>query len=91
MANYSLTSLLTLSIALCALPALAQPKAAPPAPDALKENFLAEHELGRRFSIDPTQLPVFSANNPPVHVPGKGLQSLAGAPLPGDAQGRSEH
>src|SRR5215510_5468391 len=57
MASYSLTSLLTLSIALCALPALAQPHAAPPTPDALKENFLAEHELGRRFSIDPAQLP----------------------------------
>jgi hypothetical protein len=53
MASRLLTSLLTLSLALCALPALAQPKAAPPAPDALKENFLAEHELGRRFSFDP--------------------------------------
>ena len=57
MARRSLTSLLTLSLALCALSALAQPKAAPPAPDALKENFLAEHEIGRRFSIDPAQLP----------------------------------
>src|SRR2546427_5352738 len=57
MASRSLTSLRTLSIALCALPALAQPKAAPPAQDALKENFIAEHELGRRFSIDPAQLP----------------------------------
>src|SRR5262249_48869887 len=57
MASYSLTSLLTLSIALCALPALAQPNAAPPTPDALKENFIAEHEIGRRFSIDPAHLP----------------------------------
>jgi len=57
MASHSLTSLLTLALALCALPALAQPKAAPPAPDALKENFLAEHEIGRRFSLDPAQLP----------------------------------
>src|SRR5499426_1096459 len=57
MASRSLTSLITLSIALCALPALAQPKAAPPAKDALKENFIAEHEIGRRFSIDPAQLP----------------------------------
>src|SRR5215510_10976587 len=57
MASYSLTSLLMLSIVLCALPALAQPTAAPPTPDALKENFLAEHEIGRRFSIDPAQLP----------------------------------
>jgi hypothetical protein len=38
-----------------------------------------------------TQLPVFSAKNPPVHVPGKGQQSLAEAPLPGDAKGRSGH
>src|SRR5919202_5058262 len=57
MASHSLTSLLTLSIALCALPALAQPKAAPPAQDALQEHFLAEHEIGRRFSLDPAQLP----------------------------------
>src|SRR5215510_4457370 len=57
MASRSLTSLITLSIALCALPALAQPTAAPPAQDTLKENFLAEHDIGRRFSIDPTHLP----------------------------------
>jgi CRP/FNR family cyclic AMP-dependent transcriptional regulator len=37
------------------------------------------------------QLPVFSAKYPPAHVPGKGPQSLAGAPLPGDAKGRSRH
>jgi hypothetical protein len=37
------------------------------------------------------QLPVFSAKYPPAHVPGKGPQSLAGAPLPGDAKGRSGH
>src|SRR5215468_11047927 len=57
MASRSLTSLITLSIALCALPALAQPTAAPPAQDTLKENFIAEHEIGRRFSIDPAHLP----------------------------------
>ena len=57
MARRSLTLLLTLALALCALPALAQPTAAPPTLDALKENFLAEHEIGRRFSIDPAQLP----------------------------------
>src|SRR6516165_8083236 len=57
MANRSLTSLITLAIVLCALTALAQHKAAPPAQDALKENFIAEHEIGRRFSIDPAQLP----------------------------------
>ena len=37
------------------------------------------------------QLPVFSAKYPPVHVPGKGPQSLAGAPLPRDVKGRSGH
>jgi glucose/arabinose dehydrogenase len=57
MVRRSLTSLITLSLALCALPALAQPTAVPPAPDVLKENFLAEHEIGRRFRIDPAQLP----------------------------------
>jgi hypothetical protein len=25
--------------------------------DALKQNFLAEHEIGRRFQVDPGQLP----------------------------------
>jgi glucose/arabinose dehydrogenase len=57
MASRSLTSLITLSIALYALPALAQHTAAPPAQDALQENFIAEHEIGRRFSIDPAHLP----------------------------------
>ena len=38
-----------------------------------------------------TQLPVFSAKYPPVHVPGKGPQSLAGAPPPEDVRGRSGH
>ena len=57
MASRSLTSLITLAIALCALPALAQPQAAPPAEDALQEHFIAEHEIGRRFSLDPAQLP----------------------------------
>jgi hypothetical protein len=37
------------------------------------------------------QLPVFSAKYPPVHVPGKGPQSLAGAPPPKDVRGRSAH
>ena len=73
MASRSLTSLLTLSIALCALPALAQPKAAPapkatPAQDALKENFIAEHELGRRFSLDPAHLPPAEAKEVKVAV-----------------------
>ncbi len=55
MASRSLTSLLTL--ALCALPALAQQTAAPPTQDALQEHFIAEHAIGRRFRIDPAQLP----------------------------------
>jgi integrase len=37
------------------------------------------------------QLPAFSAKSPPVHAPGKGLQSLVGAPLRGDVRGRSGH
>src|SRR5215472_14968283 len=57
MASRLLTSLITLSIALYALPALAQQHVAPAAQDALKENFIAEHEIGRRFSIDPAHLP----------------------------------
>ena len=57
MASRSLTSLITLSLALGALPALAQHTAAPPAQDALQEHFIAEHEIGRRFSLDPAQLP----------------------------------
>ena len=75
MASRSLTSLLTLSLALCALPALAQPKAAP-LTDALKENFIAEHELGRRFSIDPAQLPAPKSSpivtNRPLTLPAEG-------------------
>jgi glucose/arabinose dehydrogenase len=57
MTSRSLTTLITLAIALCALPALAPPQAAPPAQGTLQENFIAEHEIGRRFSIDPAQLP----------------------------------
>src|SRR5205823_1453541 len=37
----------------------------------------------------PLQLPVFSAKYPPAHAPGKGPQSLVGAPPPGDVRGRS--
>lgn len=50
-------------------------------------------DQGDRVTADTllVQLPAFSAKYPPVHVPGKGPQSLAGAPLPGDAQGRSGH
>ena len=42
------------------------------------------------YEVD-EQLPVFSAKYPPGHAPGKGLQSLVGAPLPGDVRGRSGH
>jgi hypothetical protein len=56
----------------------------------------------RVFEVDPNtvlqwlveaaeQLPAFSAKYPPVHAPGKGPQSLAGAPPPGDVRDRSEH
>ena len=37
------------------------------------------------------QLPAFSAKYLPEHVPGKGPQSLAGAPPPRDVRGRSGH
>src|ERR1043166_10226831 len=37
------------------------------------------------------QLPGFSAKYPLGHAPGKGPQSLAGAPPPGDVKGRSGH
>src|ERR671935_625280 len=57
MANRALTSLITLSLALYARRALAQHQAAPPAQDALQEHFIAEHEIGRRFSLDPAHLP----------------------------------
>jgi glucose/arabinose dehydrogenase len=74
MTRRSLLSLLTL--ALCALPALAQPTAAPPAPDTLQENFLAEHEIGRRFHIDPAQLPAPKSSpivtNRPLTLPVEG-------------------
>ena len=43
------------------------------------------------WELAQVQLPVFSAKYPPVHVPGKGPQSLAGAPPPKDVRGRSAH
>jgi glucose/arabinose dehydrogenase len=65
-----------LAIALCVLPALAQPQAAPPAQDALQEHFIAEHEIGRRFSIDPAQLPAPKSSpivtNRPLTLPAEG-------------------
>jgi glucose/arabinose dehydrogenase len=76
MASRLLTSLITLSIALCTLSALAQQEAAPPAKDALKENFIAEHEIGRRFRIDPAQLPAPKSSpivtNRPLTLPSEG-------------------
>jgi IS1 family transposase len=47
-------------------------------------NTLCQGEAGLR-----DQLPGFSAKYPPVHARGKGPQSLAGAPPPGDVRGRS--
>ena len=76
MASRSLTSLITLAIALCALPALAQPQEAPPAQDTLQEHFIAEHEIGRRFRIDPTRLPAPKSSpivtNRPLTLPAEG-------------------
>ena len=76
MARHWLASLLMLSLVFCALPVRAQPSAAPPAPDALKDNFLAEHEIGRRFSIDPAQLPAPKSSpivtNRPLTLPVEG-------------------
>src|SRR5262249_7796624 len=76
MASHSLTSLIMLSIALWALPVLAQHQAAPPARDALKENFIAEHEPGRRFSTAPPQLPAPKPSpivtNRPLTLPPEG-------------------
>src|SRR5438874_13175061 len=44
-----------------AFPSAAQPTEAPPqqlaSSDELRENFLAEHEIGRRFHVDPAGLP----------------------------------
>ena len=48
-------------------------------------------EAGPEHAAAWMQLPVFSAKYPPVHVPGKGPQSLAGAPPPKDVRGRSAH
>ncbi len=56
-------SLLALTtIMAVALPCVAaQPTDTPPQPltstDELKQNFLAEHEIGRRFHVDPADLP----------------------------------
>jgi glucose/arabinose dehydrogenase len=76
MASRLLTSLITLSIALGTLPALAQPTVAPPAPEALQDHFLAEHEIGRRFRIDPAQLPAPKSSpivtNRPLTLPAEG-------------------
>jgi glucose/arabinose dehydrogenase len=65
MAKNSYISLIALGAVVAAglalLPAAAQQKATPgqgaEAKDELAQNFLAEHEIGRRFHIDPSDLP----------------------------------
>jgi glucose/arabinose dehydrogenase len=64
MAKHSRTSLIALGSLIGAIlapsGAAAQPVDAPgqtPASNALTQNFLAEHEIGRRFHIDPADLP----------------------------------
>src|SRR5437762_694571 len=65
-AGFSLIALAVLaSGALALTPAAAQHKpAAPEAKDELAQNFLAEHEIGRRFQIDPANLP--EPKTPPI-------------------------
>ena len=65
----SLLALTALMAAALALPsAAADPKATSgqgsDAKDELAQNFLAEHEIGRRFHIDPSDLP--APKTPPV-------------------------
>src|SRR5438105_6294927 len=65
-AGFSLIALAALAGAAIALSsAAAQHKpAAPEAKDELAQNFLAEHEIGRRFQIDPANLP--EPKTPPI-------------------------
>ena len=59
--NLSLTVLITVAAAAALLTAAAQQGSAPgpasKATDELAQNFQAEHEIGRRFHIDPNDLP----------------------------------
>jgi len=50
----ALAGLLAASLA---APARAQGATAAPSDDALKQNFLVQHEIGRRFHVDPADLP----------------------------------
>jgi glucose/arabinose dehydrogenase len=60
------------------------PRGAPAAMDELAQNFLAEHEIGRRFRVDPTDLPPPKTGaivtNRPLTLPynGQGLQAPPG-------------
>src|SRR5712691_5722158 len=64
-AGFSLIALALLAgTALALSPAAAQKAPAPEAKDDLARNFLAEHEIGRRFHIDPADLP--APKTPPV-------------------------
>jgi len=61
MARYAGLSLIALAVvagtAIVLSSAAAQKKPAPDSKDELAQNFLAEHEIGRRFQIDPADLP----------------------------------
>jgi len=73
-------------------PAIERPTA--PAFESMEQpqsDHFAGPEVGLGVFGDGAQLPVFSAKYPHVHAPGKGPQSLAGAPPPGDVRDRSEH
>jgi glucose/arabinose dehydrogenase len=63
-----ITPAAVVAAALALLPAAAQQKAAPgqgsEPKDELAQNFLAEHEIGRRFHIDPNDLP--APKSPPI-------------------------
>src|SRR6266568_9018212 len=65
-AGFSLIALAAVAAAAFVLsPAAAQKKPEPAeAKDGLAQNFLAEHEIGRRFHIDPADLP--PPKTPPI-------------------------
>ena len=50
-------AIVALTVALGPASAAAQQAAAPEPDSGLKRNFAAEHEIGRRYRIDPAELP----------------------------------